>query len=782
MEGTVKRPLKYTLTIIAAIAAISIAATLLIHFIDLDPFRERIAGMASKVVGRQIQIEGHMDVNLFPHPEVILNNVSLANADWGTEPVMARIGHIDAAVNFFSLFSDTLIIRRVRLNDAAVLLEVKDDHSGNWVMDATAVPKSRGKEIGPGSPEDQHLPLFVESAEFNNVSLTVRSPGRTDQNCRIASFTLHSQPSGDLILESSGEALGRPMAFHCTITYNKSILGFRAVNADLKASLLDAQLTGRVSTDNLEDLTDLHGALRIDIENIRKILHMAQIEAPLDGPFMADTTFNKNGPVLKTSVTAKVNGVTAAFEGSYEDRQLDLDLTLTPLKRAGELYNIQGLKAEALDLKARVTQSATGGYDIDQLEVNAGETRLSAQGHIHADGNAQSELSLESPDPSALLSTWPAIPIQTKASVQYAAERIAVSDLTVTLDKNELKGELILDRSDKNHITANLRSETLDFRSFDRPDKPVASEKDTKPKNPYVFQETPLPMSLLESMELDLNLSANRVYYGKIALKDAIVDAKMHEGHMETKLKFDSLVSGHAAAKIELQTNDRQAVVDTLVSLSDFRAGLTSGKEFGPDEVPPVSMTLALNTTGASPRQMASTANGRILLTSGAGKTSDTAIKMFSNDIVNQLLTALNPFAKTDNFSNWDCTAVSADIVDGSAEIKTLVIQGEKVMIVGSGDIDLKTEKLNIEFQTKPRSGVGISAGMFVTPFIKAKGTLAQPSIGLNKKGTLLTGGAAVATGGLSFLIKGLFDRVTVEGDHCEKIMQSVGEHTPYTF
>ena len=149
MEGTVKRPLKYTLTIIAAIAAISIAATLLIHFIDLDPFRERIAGMASKVVGRQIQIEGHMDVNLFPHPEVILNNVSLANADWGTEPVMARIGHIDAAVNFFSLFSDTLIIRRVRLNDAAVLLEVKDDHSGNWVMDATAVSLSMDRGPGP---------------------------------------------------------------------------------------------------------------------------------------------------------------------------------------------------------------------------------------------------------------------------------------------------------------------------------------------------------------------------------------------------------------------------------------------------------------------------------------------------------------------------------------------------------------------------------------------------------------------------------------------------------
>ncbi|MDH3895286.1 MAG: hypothetical protein OES78_12075 [Chromatiales bacterium] len=72
-------------------------------------------------------------------------------------------------------------------------------------------------------------------------------------------------------------------------------------------------------------------------------------------------------------------------------------------------------------------------------------------------------------------------------------------------------------------------------------------------------------------------------------------------------------------------------------------------------------------------------------------------------------------------------------------------------MIVGGGDIDLNTEKLNIEFNTKPRKGVGVSADMFITPFIKLGGTLASPKIGLSKKGVLLSGGAAVLTGGLSF-------------------------------
>ena len=98
-------------------------------------------------------------------------------------------------------------------------------------------------------------------------------------------------------------------------------------------------------------------------------------------------------------------------------------------------------------------------------------------------------------------------------------------------------------------------------------------------------------------------------------------------------------------------------------------------------------------------------------------------------------------------------------------------------MIVGGGNIDLNTEKLNIEFNTKPRKGVGVSAAMFITPFIKLGGTLASPHIGLSKKGVLLSGGAAILTGGLSFLFQGAADRATAESDMCDQTLAAVGSH-----
>jgi len=218
------------------------------------------------------------------------------------------------------------------------------------------------------------------------------------------------------------------------------------------------------------------------------------------------------------------------------------------------------------------------------------------------------------------------------------------------------------------------------------------------------------------------------------------------------------------------------------VSLSDYRKNFRETGRLNLAEMPLTSMSLKLETAGASPRELASVANGRILITQGPGKMDNAMMEMYSGDIFAQLFGALDPLAKDEECSNWDCTIVSANMGDGQVTFDGMLAQGEKVMIVGGGSIDLKTEKLNVEFNTKPRSGVGMSADLLVKPFVKLKGTLASPGIGLNEKGTLLSGGAAIATGGTSLLVETAVDRATAEGDQCEKTLEIVGDHIRYAF
>jgi hypothetical protein len=164
---------------------------------------------------------------------------------------------------------------------------------------------------------------------------------------------------------------------------------------------------------------------------------------------------------------------------------------------------------------------------------------------------------------------------------------------------------------------------------------------------------------------------------------------------------------------------------------------------------------------------LASSANGKILFTQGAGKVDNSAMGLFSADIVSELFSALNPFAKEEPFSIWECTVVGMDVVDGVATIKPLLAQSQKLTIVADGKVDFNDEQLDVSFNTKPRRGVGVSADMFLTPFIRLGGTMAAPRMALDKSGILIEGGAAFLTGGISFFVKGAADRATGASDRC---------------
>ena len=62
-----KRSVKFLLLLFLIVCGILIAATAVLHFVNLDPYRERIASLTTEAIGRQVKINGSVDINLFPH-------------------------------------------------------------------------------------------------------------------------------------------------------------------------------------------------------------------------------------------------------------------------------------------------------------------------------------------------------------------------------------------------------------------------------------------------------------------------------------------------------------------------------------------------------------------------------------------------------------------------------------------------------------------------------------------------------------------------------------------
>jgi hypothetical protein len=144
------------------------------------------------------------------------------------------------------------------------------------------------------------------------------------------------------------------------------------------------------------------------------------------------------------------------------------------------------------------------------------------------------------------------------------------------------------------------------------------------------------------------------------------------------------------------------------------------------------------------------------------------------SDFLTELLRLLNPLAEKTPYTELDCAVAAADIVDGLATVSPVVFNTREITIFSQGSIDLRTENIDLSFNTKPRTGLGLSTGVLINPFIKVGGRLAEPAIELDPKGAAVSGGTAVATVGLSLLAKSLSDRFLSSKDPCGDARQEI--------
>jgi uncharacterized protein involved in outer membrane biogenesis len=288
-----------------------------------------------------------------------------------------------------------------------------------------------------------------------------------------------------------------------------------------------------------------------------------------------------------------------------------------------------------------------------------------------------------------------------------------------------------------------------------------------------VFQDTPLPLVNKGRFDAHVKMTAQEVALAAGLLKDVSGDLTLEEGRLSLAVRASGIGEGRMEGTLRLLPSPRGTDLTLQASVRSVRSGFMAPKDGDVSKAPPMNLDVDLRSSGTSPRQLAARASGRLLVTQGKGRLKGSALKTLGSDILATLANQLNPFAAKDPYTNLQCSVARMKIVDGQATIDPLLMQSEKVTVVGHGKIDLRTEKLSFEFNTRPRKGIGITAGMFTNPFIQLGGTLANPHLTASPKG-FASGALAVGTGGLSLLAKGLVDRVAGEADMCEKTLAKV--------
>src|SRR5258706_3360075 len=128
--------------IILGIAAGLTALVLLAVAIAVATFDPRtlVAPVQARVkaaTGRELTINGPIDLKLSLEPRIVVSDVSLGNAPWGKTPDMVHARRVEARVALLPLMSRRFEVVELALVEPVIALETDAQGRGNWDLGAT---------------------------------------------------------------------------------------------------------------------------------------------------------------------------------------------------------------------------------------------------------------------------------------------------------------------------------------------------------------------------------------------------------------------------------------------------------------------------------------------------------------------------------------------------------------------------------------------------------------------------------------------------------------------
>ena len=438
------------------------------------------------------------------------------------------------------------------------------------------------------------------------------------------------------------------------------------------------------------------------------------------------------------------------------------------------------------------------GLVSEGVSLALGDARAQVSGTLGTEpdrAGTDLQVDVSGPDLAAALGSIPGLgrlpaeAFSVSAQLSGGAGRLTASRLSARLGANDLEGRLSVRLGDRPFVEGDLRSRRLSVPELlagfgaGPPAAPplAATEPDARGKGERLLSEDPLPFDTLRELDGTLRLEAGELWLPGLALRDVVLAGDLREGALRVdRAEGTGAHGGRARASLLLEPLGDGYRLRAVGRLEGGRLVVAAAR-VSPEESPPLDLELDLRGEGRSLHEAAANGEGRILAILGSGQIPNQSAGLGKTGFVRTLLDALNPFRKSSDRTALECAIAFVDLTGGRAVVEPIVARTDKMAIVGRGVVEFDTEAIDFSWTVKPRRGVGVTRGSIANSYVKLGGTLASPRLDLKPLEAVTSTGAAVATAGLTILSRGIYDRITAEGEVCVKALaearQQLGSH-----
>lgn len=654
--------------LVVAVIAIGVGGAAILVAVDKNEIRDLLSAEVKKATGRELAIKGDLNLAISLSPTVIANDVTFANAAWGSSPSMVSLKRLEVGLNLIPLLKGEIDFTKIQLVAPKILLERRPDGQGNWQFG----PEEKSSEPGAAPVIPRIKQLDIQNASF------IFKDQAQDIEVTVKRLSLDGDdPSGLLRLALAGVVLGTPL------TVSGSLGQLDLLAADPSAFPVDLLINAMAAEFGIK----------------------GNIARPL------------SAPVFDLALSVKGDAISATIDAAravLADRKLPTVPKIGGFEIAGHLAGGAG-DPRLVELKFNIGTkdffNVTGGGRVSGL-TGAPEIDL----RLAVNGNDLRPFSgLAGLD----LPKGPGYTVAAALAMQPG--RISAKDITVILGGSNVKGSLSLSlKGPVPAIQADLTSGNFDLKDI-LAALPKSEEKTKAPKpdTNRLFPDDPLPLAALKLVNGQIKFKGQRVIAGPAPIENIDLAITLNNGNLSAKPVSAQISGGKLDASVSLAGTAPK--LDAVLNLNGLDLGaLLNGLKLTKIVSGKLDGTVQIKGTGDSVRKIMAGLNGRSEIVMNEGHIESKYVDFIAADLVSTIM----PWADNAKDTKINCLVSRFDINNGIATSTGLLFDTEKMTITGGGKIDLRDEKLDLQFKPLAKDASLISLSV---P-INIGGTLKSPS------------------------------------------------------
>jgi len=267
-----------------------IALIVVVSTYDFNSLKPRIESAVQESTGRTLTMAGDIELDIGFSPALVVQQVALENAEWGSKPEMVTCERFELQVALLPLITGDIRIKRLVLDRPTMLVEKSQQGRFNYEFDTGAKKKEKEKEVAGKEEEpaaDRALPgLEVNEVRIDEAELVYRDHAAdTGFTARLDRMRASAESmSSPLDFDLEGAFKDIPYALSGEIGSLQSLMQGREMPFRLQADLAGAEAVIEGKRTASEGKNGLTAQVDVQVDSLREMNELAGTDLPRDVP------------------------------------------------------------------------------------------------------------------------------------------------------------------------------------------------------------------------------------------------------------------------------------------------------------------------------------------------------------------------------------------------------------------------------------------------------------------------------------------------------------------